>query len=670
MKTFFVAALVAAEASDESHRVNPIRKVVTLLQNMEKKVSGEGEKEKKIFEKFMCYCKNGADALAKSIADAGNKMPQLEAGITEGEAHLVQLKAEVKAHQTERAEAKTAIASATAVREKENAEFKAATTDLKTNVAAMAKAVKALSAGMEGSFLQTADAQILKKLILAKQDMNDGDRQEVVSFLSDREEYAPASGEIVGILKTMGDEMAKDLASKVEAEQAAVTSFDGLIKAKTKEIEAATKMIETKLTRIGDVGVEIQEMRNDLGDTGEALLEDKKFIADLEKNCETKQKLFAENVKMRGQELLALQDTIKLLNDDDALELFKKTLPGASSSFLQVRESSSEMRSRALDIVRKASQLRRNPHFDFLSLALNGKKIGFGKIIKMIDDLTVELKKEAQDDLDKKEYCEKEFDIADDKKKSQIRDIAALETSIQDAKETISTLVGEIDALGDGIKALDKQVTEATEQRKEEASDYTTNLANNAAAVELLGFAKNRLNKFYNPKLYKEPPAEFVQADPGPAPEAPKAYSKKSEESNGVIAMIDTLVRDVEKEMTEAEFTEKDAQGDYETFMSDSSAKRTEDSKSLTDKEATLAEVKTNLQDDTETKKTTSGELMATEQYISNLHADCDFLLKYFDVRAEARNGEIDAMSKCKAVLSGADYSLIQTHVKRSLRGL
>jgi FtsZ-binding cell division protein ZapB len=307
---------------------------------------------------------------------------------------------------------------------------------------------------------------------------------------------------------------------------------------------------------------------------------------------------------------------------------------------------------------------------NFLSLALNGKKIGFGKIIKMIDDLTVELKKEAQDDLDKKEYCEREFDIADDKKKSQIRDIASLETSIQDAKETISTLVGEIDALGDGIKALDKQVTEATEQRKEEASDYTTNLANNAAAVELLGFAKNRLNKFYNPKLYKEPPAEFVQADPGPAPEAPKAYSKKSEESTGVIAMIDTLVRDVEKEMTEAEFTEKDAQGDYETFMSDSSAKRTEDSKSLTDKEATLSEVKTNLLDDTETKKTTEGELMATDQYIMNLHADCDFLMKYFDVRAEARNGEIDAMSKCKAVLSGADYSLIQTHVKRSLRGL
>jgi len=669
MKTVFLAALLqlqSADASEESHRANPIRKVVTMLQNMEKKVSAEAEKEKEIFDKYMCYCTNGAGSLEKSIADAGNKLPELESAITEAEAKLVQLKEDVKSHQQERSEAKTAIAQATAVRGKENAEYEKATVDLKTNVAAMAKAVKALQSGMEGSFLQTAAAATLKKIILAKDDMNDGDRQEIVSFLSDREEYAPASGEIVGILKTMGDEMAKDLASKVEAEKSAVSAFDGLVKAKNKEIQAATKMIESKLTRIGDTGVEIAEMKNDLGDTGEALMEDKKFLKDLEKNCESKRKLFAENVKMRGQEQLALQDTIKILNDDDALEMFKKTLPGASSSFLQVRVSQEEERQSAYNLIKKASHLRRNPHFDFLALALSGKKIGFEKIIKMIDELSAELKKEAQDDLDKKEYCEKEFDITEDKKKGLTRDISDLETSVADAKEAVQTLVGEIDALGDGIKALDKQVVEATEQRKEESSDYTTNMANNAAAKELLEFAKNRLNKFYNPKLYKEP--ELVQESPGPAPEAPKAYSKKSEESTGVIHMIDLLVQDVDKDMTEAEFGEKDAQEDYETFMGDSASKRAEDSKALTDKEASMAELKTNVQDDTESKKSAVKELMATERFLSNLHAECDWLIKYFDVRAEARNGEIDAMQKCKAVLSGADYSFLQMG-KKFLRG-
>merc|ERR1712187_728019 len=138
------------------------------------------------------------------------------------------------------------------------------------------------------------------------------------------------------------------------------------------------------------------------------LEEDKKFLADLDKNCESKKKQFQENVKYRTEELAALADTIKVLNDDDALELFKKTLPGASS-FLQVQLTENAMRMRAYDL------LKNLPHrapLDFISLALSGKKIGFDKVLKMIDDLVAELKKEQADDEAKKEYCATEFDNA------------------------------------------------------------------------------------------------------------------------------------------------------------------------------------------------------------------------------------------------------------------
>merc|ERR1719261_518568 len=100
---------------------------------------------------------------------------------------------------------------------------------------------------------------------------------------------------------------------------------------KTKEVNALTKAIEEKMTRVGELAVEIVQMKNDLGDTAEALVEDKKFLADLEKNCDKKAAEWDTIVKTRNEELLALADTIKILNDDDALELFKKTLPGAAS---------------------------------------------------------------------------------------------------------------------------------------------------------------------------------------------------------------------------------------------------------------------------------------------------------------------------------------------------
>jgi len=381
--------------------------------------------------------------------------------------------------------------------------------------------------------------------------------------------------------------------------------------------------------------------------------------------------LFVENVSYRTQELAALADTIKMLNDDDALELFKKTLPGASASFMQVKVSSEGMRSRALSMIKEVND--RRPALDFIALALHGKKIGFGQVIKMIDDLVGELKKEQQDDANKKEYCDTQFDLADDKKKVEEKKIADLETAIAESQEGIVTTKEQIDALEDGIRALDKSVAEATEQRKEENEDYTALMAGDAAAKELIGFAKNRLNKFYNPKLYK-PPAALVSIKahgrdaPPPPPAAVEAYSKKGEESNGIIAMMDSLTKDLDKEMTEAEVTEKDAQGDYETFMQDSATKRAEDSKTLTDKQGALANLETSLGDQTADKSSTEKTLGATNEYIASLHAECDWLIKYFDMRKEARATEIDALGNAKAVLSGADYSLVQTQSSRLRR--
>jgi len=238
-------------------------------------------------------------------------------------------------------------------------------------------------------------------------------------------------------------------------------------------------------------------------------------------------------------------------------------------------------------------------------------------------------------------------------------------------------LVAEIKALSDGIVALDNQVAEATEQRKEENSDYTTLMANDAAAKDILAFAKNRLNKFYNPKLYKAAAASLIQVSahkqlqedaPPPPPAAPAAYEKKGEESGGVIAMIDALVKDLDTEMTEAETEEKLSQEEYEELMADSAEKRAADSKSITVKEGEKADTETALSEQTETHKSTSKELMATLEYIQSLHADCDWLLKYFDMRKEARAGEIDSLKKAKAVLSGADFSLVQTKAKKFLR--
>merc|ERR1719281_1877574 len=120
--------------------------------------------------------------------------------------------------------------------------------------------------------------------------------------------------------------------------------------------------------------------------------------------------------------------------------------------------------------------------------------------------------------------------------------------------------------------------------------------------------------------------------------------------------------------MTQAETTEKDAQADYEEAMKDAAAKRADDTKSLADKEKAKADTAASMEANTEEKAATTKTLMATLEYIQSLHAECDWLLQYFTVRKEARTGEIESLKTAKAVLSGADFSLLETE-RRSLRG-
>merc|ERR1719421_431228 len=160
--------------------------------------------------------------------------------------------------------------------------------------------------------------------------------------------------------------------------------------------------------------------------------------------CAAKKKEWAARQKLRQEELLALADTIKILNDDDALELFKKTLPSASS-FVQVQVSENNQRQQALAVIRAV----RRPELNFIALALEGKKVDFSKVVKMIDEMVAVLKKEQQDDDDKKEYCATQFDLADDKKKGLERSVSNLEKAITKNKEAIAALGDEIKALGE-----------------------------------------------------------------------------------------------------------------------------------------------------------------------------------------------------------------------------
>merc|ERR1712151_1000505 len=239
----------------------------------------------------------------------------------------------------------------------------------------------------------------------------------------------------------------------------------------------------------------------------------------------------------------------------------------------------------------------------------------------------------------------------------------------------------------------------ATDNRKEENVAYKELMAADTAAEQLLSMAANRLAKFYTPKLYVAPPKQELSAEqriavnmgseaapteppmfmqiqqhgvasvaPPPPPETWGAYKKKGEEHGGVVAMLNMLKADLAKEMQTATVDEEDAQAEYEKMMADSAEKRRIDSASLADKESAKADLESKALKLKEEETATMKEVLSTAETLKNLHLECDWLVSNFEVRKEARAGEVEALKKAKAVLSGADYSLIQIS-SSNLRG-
>jgi len=253
-------------------------------------------------------------------------------------------------------------------------------------------------------------------------------------------------------------------------------------------------------------------------------------------------------------------------------------------------------------------------------------------------------------------------------------------------------------------KKLDKSVADATSQRKQENEEHKALMAADSTAKDVLNWAKNRLNKFYNPALYKPPPATQLSDEdqitvnlggeapstpppggiagtgigaapalvqvrvhrsdeaPAPPPEAFGAYTKKSEHNGGVVEMINLLIKDLDKEMTTSKTAEADAQKDYEALMADAAEKRAADAKSMAEKEASKASAEEELQAEKDKKNANAKELMAILEYLAGVHSECDWLIKFYDVRKNARDSEIESLHNAKAVLNGADYSLLQVN--------
>merc|ERR1719281_2022695 len=379
---------------------------------------------------------------------------------------------------------------------------------------------------------------------------------------------------------------------------------------------------------------------------------DQEFLLKLKKDCAIADKEYAARQKVRGDEIVALGEALKILTDDDARDLF-----GRSMSFLQTKSTSStqsrvqaENQARTQAVTRLLETAKRTKNFQLATLAVSMQLDKFTKVKEAMDKFMEELKKQQKDEYELNEYCKKELDTNEDTTKVKEQEKEDLEDALAETENSIKKLTSEIESLQKEVAEMKVSLKRAGEDRKAENQEFQAAVADQRAVVNILNKVNARLKMFYEKKGFVQ---TGVDTEPPPKP---KNNYEKSGGAGGVMQLIQMIIEDAGREEQELVMTEQDAQEAYATLVTETNSCMAACEKSIMEKEEALS---ADNGDKAETEAAISAvtqELQSLKDLNIGLHQDCDFLMENFEIRQTARKEEMDAIVEAKAILSSADF--------------
>lgn len=693
--------------------MSPVRKVVTLLEEMKEQVEKEASDDQLAHEKYMCWCKTNEEAKTQAISDAERRIEGLAALIEEMIAKESRLKTEIEGLKQGIVEDQDALATATATREKESAAFQAEEADLKETLGLLKEAVAVLSKVQlvqkqdqpPVAAVQTALMQIRNKIeqrpafqSLMKRDLfevlgsfetmmpqhrflprksaalveqhgsllpwektdeqvgEEAKPNDLVGAAADAKSYNSRSGRILGILSEMADETGRDLTEAQKEDARAETAFQKLRDAKLGEIAVAQEQQKRKEADLAETLATAADAKQDKEATEGALSADEQFLSNMLKDCKFEDEEYHKRLAVRSDELVALSETLKILMADDARDFFGKTV-----TLLQVEETNKlaiqdHLADKAMKQLVQVAQKHQN--WALASLAVRVRLDAFTKVKEAMDKMLSELAKQQKEEYAKWEQCKSDIDLTEDEIKSNTLKKEDLEEKHTSLTGTIERLQSEIEELRAEEEQMKVSLKEAGEQRKQQNLLFQTSITDQRATTSILQKALARLQQFYK--------AELVQVSmhdpenkPGRAVAPPPSKGQDYAKSGGSGAVMQLLMKIIENSEVEEQQLSQDEQRSqqlYEEFVQTAAATIEAARVAMSEKSTRLAETESAKSETEEALLATGQVLEKLSELLKNFHLECDYLLKYFDIRQQARAEEIDAITDAKAVLSGADF--------------
>jgi hypothetical protein len=690
-------------------QTNPLKKVITLIEEMKKQVTKEADEDAKSYEKFECWCTSGRNEKTMAVETATKRLDDLAAFMEASTATVGQLKTEIETLTSDIAEDEEALATATGTRNEDNAAFAASEADMKETLAALKDAVATLSKVQlvqkskgsattqetPESLLQVKQMkQMVQRRFPQFQDVMQRDLFDVLSSIKTEKKgtaflagnpnywesseeqagkdakpndmqgaaagaksYNSRSGEIFGVLRTMNDQFIRDLSNAQKEEFQALVQYQKLRTAKMEEIAAAKEQKESKEKELAALMAKMATAEEDIAALEKAKAADEEFLAGLEKSCAAEKAAYGSRVKARADEVTALGEVLKILTDDDARALFGKTM-----SFLQVQSATSASAARAMmqDRMQEramktlAAVAKKHGNWALLSIAVRVRLDAFDKVKDMMDKMLADLKNQQQEEYEKNEQCKKDIDKTEDDIKVGQQEQKDLEEAHLQISNTLATLADEISKLQEDVAANEVSLKQSGESRKAENQVFQQTVSDQRATVNILNKAMARLKEFYGlvqVHAHQEPGADFAAAPPK------GAAVEKNGAAGGLMGTLELIIKDAQSVEADAMADENKAQEDYAQLVIDTKASIEADRDAISLKLEEKATAEGTKAETEESQSANGAHLEKLAGMLQASHMDCDWLMKYFETRQEARAEEMDAIEKAKAILSGAKFS-------------
>jgi len=658
----FACLVLGAVATD----VTPIQKVVEMMDGMLAKGKQEKHEEEVEFTKFHEWCNQVRDEKTTSIAEATAQIEELAAAIDKAESDAEVLTEEVAELQAETAKLEADLKSATAVRNTENADYKAAHTDLSESVDAVERAIatlKSREADVPQSLLQVKGLSGIsaqeKAVISSFLQLQNGEE----SSAPEANAYEFQSGGVVSLLEKLRLKFQDQRLALEKEEMSSKGNFQVLKQQLTDDIKhnkaSIAQKTATKAKRLEDAA----NAKGDKEVTEASKAKDESVLSDTNAECKTTSDEYEKNQVVRSGEIKALGKAIEIMSSGDVSGMGDKHLPASllqtkATSLAQLRSGATQenlTRQRVVEFLQGRAQKLGSKYLALI--ATHAESDPFGKVKKMIKDLIVKLMEQANAEADSHAFCQTE--LATNKQTREIKssEVDELTAELESQNALLEKLTTEITELSDEVAAIKGQQNEATKNRDAEKKTNTATIADAKVAQAAVEKATAVLKDYYGSVAAG---AALVQDTAGLKQEMSQAasldpYKGQQAGSGGIMGMLEVILSDFARLESETSSSEDTAATTYENFMNESNEDVAVKDTEIEHKSNKKDQTAENISGLNKSLKLTQEELDTALDYYEKLKSECVDTKVSYEERVRMREEEIVSLQEALKTLAGED---------------